>query len=97
AGSAEKGALLTLKFSLPDPVIEKLKTVSLQATIAGSALPPESYTQSGEFTFTREIAPKLLAGEAVHVEFALDKSLPPTGGDQRELGVIVSSVGLEAK
>jgi len=40
----------------------------------------------------------LLNEEALRIDFKLDKSLPPgTGGDQRELGVIVSSVGLEAK
>src|SRR6266849_510982 len=30
-GSAEKGAVLQLKFSIPEPVIAKLKTVSLAA------------------------------------------------------------------
>ena len=34
---------------------------------------------------------------AVNVDFMLDKALPPSPADNRELGVIVSSVGFEAK
>ncbi len=97
AGATENGALLNLRLSVPEPVIDKLRTISLSAAIAGSTLAPESYTQPGEFTYTREIPPKLLAGEAVNVEFTLDKALPPSGADQRELGVVVASVGLESK
>jgi hypothetical protein len=93
----QRGATLSLKFSIPDPVIERLKTVSLSATIGGIALAPESYTQPGEFTYTREIEGRVLAGEAVNIEFTLDKAIPPGEVDQRELGIVVSSVGLEAK
>lgn len=96
-GAAQKGAVLQLKFSVPDAVLSKLKTVSLAATVGGSPLTPESYTQSGEFTYSREVPANVLAGESVKVDFSLDKALPPTGGDQRELGVVVSTVGLSPK
>jgi hypothetical protein len=33
----------------------------------------------------------------VTVDFALDKFLAPGAADQRELGVVVSSIGFEAK
>jgi hypothetical protein len=33
----------------------------------------------------------------VKVDFQLDKAIPPSGQDQRELGVVVNSVSLEAK
>jgi len=82
---------------VPDPIIARLKTVSLSATVGGAKLAPETYTQSGEFTYTREVPATVLGGEAVKVDFALDKSLPPGEVDQRELGVVVSSVGLEPK
>ena len=86
-----------MKFALPDPIIGKLKTVSVGASINGSALPPQTYTQSGEYTYTRDLPPNLLGGEAVKVEFALDKALPPSASDQRELGLVVSAVGFEPK
>ncbi|HWB97471.1 MAG TPA: hypothetical protein VG672_12230, partial [Bryobacteraceae bacterium] len=58
---------------------------------------PQSYNQSGEFTYSREVAPNLLGGESVKVDFSLDKALPPAGTDQRELGLVVSTVGLASK
>ncbi|HLI86907.1 MAG TPA: hypothetical protein VKV17_23575 [Bryobacteraceae bacterium] len=98
AGGAERGATLTLQLAVPDPVISKLKSVSLSGTVGPSALAPETYTKAGQYTYTRDIPANLLSAEAVRVDFQLDKALPPgTNGDQRELGVIVSSVGLEAK
>jgi hypothetical protein len=94
---AKNGAILQLKFALPEPIIGALKMVSVSATLNGTTLPPQSYTQSGEYTYARDVPPNLLGGEAVKVEFALDKALPPSGSDQRELGLVVSSVGFEPK
>ena len=96
-GASQKGATLVLKLSVPDPVIQKLKAVSISAAIGGTQLSPETYTQSGEFTYTRDIDARLLAGEAVNIDFALDKFLAPGEADQRELGVVVTTIGLEAK
>ena len=95
--SAQKGAILQLKFALPDPIIGPLKSVSLSATVNGAALPAETYTKSGEYTYARDVPPNLMAGEAVKVDFALDKALPPSSSDQRELGLVVSVVGFEPK
>ena len=95
--ASKNGATLQLKFALPEPVIGKLKNVSLGASINGTSLPAQTYTQSGEFTYAREVPPNLLGGEAVKVEFALDKALPPGASDQRELGLVVSAVGFEPK
>ena len=98
AGAAERGATLSMQFAVPEPVISRLKTISISGNIGATQLSPETYTQPGSYTYTRDIPASLLNAEALRVDFKLDKSLPPgTGGDQRELGVIVSSVGLEAK
>lgn len=95
--AAEKGALLQLKFSIPEVVLTKLKSLTLTATVDKTALSPETYTQPGEFTYSREVPGKLLAAQAVKVEFALDKTLKPGDSDQRELGVVASTVGFEVK
>jgi hypothetical protein len=98
AGAAERGATLTMQLAVPDAVISRLKTVSLSGNIGATSLSAETYTEQGPYIYTRDIPAKLLTGDGLRVDFKLDKSLPPgTGGDQRELGVIVSSVGLEAK
>jgi hypothetical protein len=98
AGAAERGATLNMQLTVPDAVISRLKTISVSGNIGATQLSPETYTEQGPYTYTRDIPASLLNGEALRIDFKLDKSLPPgTGGDQRELGVIVSSVGLEAK
>ena len=38
-----------------------------------------------------------MQGDAVTLNFALDRFLLPSGEDSRELGVIMSTVGFEAK
>jgi hypothetical protein len=82
---------------VPPVIVEKLKTITLSATIGGSALAPETYTQAGDYTYTRDAAPALLGGESVRVDFQLDKSMPPSGADLRDLGVVVLSAGLGLK
>jgi hypothetical protein len=92
-----KGATLHFKFVIPDAVLSKIKTTSISATVSGTTLSPETYTQPGEFDYTRDVEGKLLPGEAVNVEFTLDKFLTAGMVEQRELGVIATSVGFEAK
>jgi hypothetical protein len=98
AGAAEAGATLVLKFAVPDVIIDRLKAVTVTAVVNGRALPPETYSKPGEHTFSRAVPPEALAAEAVPVDFSLDKFLPPgAAGDSRELGIIVTTIGLEGK
>jgi hypothetical protein len=39
----------------------------------------------------------LLSGDVARVDFSLDKTIPPTAADRRELGVVVSLVGFQPK
>jgi hypothetical protein len=96
-GGSEKGAKLTMKLTVPQVTIDKLKTISLSATAGGSALPPETYTTAGEFQYVRDIPASLLTGDSIRVDFQLDKAIPPSGADLRELGVVASSIGLQSK
>jgi hypothetical protein len=95
--AAERGAVLTLHFSIAEPLIQKLQTISLTAKAGAKVLPPETYTQAGEFVFTRDLDPSLLAADSLTVEFSLDKFAAAGEFDGRELGLIVTSVGLEPK
>jgi hypothetical protein len=97
AGSAEKGGKLQLKLTVPPVAIEKLKGLALSATANGSALAPESYTQPGAYVYTREVPASALTGESVKIDFQLDRAIPPSGGDLRELGIIVLNASLESK
>jgi len=95
-GAAQKGAKLTFKLTIPDVVIQNLKTISLSATVAGSALAPETYTTPGDYIYVRDLPASLMSGDTVRIDFQLDKSMRPGGGDIRELGVIAFNIGLEA-
>jgi len=92
-----KGATLHLKFVLPEAVLSKIKTTSISAKVGTVTLSPETYTQPGEFDYSREVDPKLLSGEVVNVEFNMDKFLTAGMVESRELGVIATSIGFEAK
>ena len=96
-GASQRGATLELSLSLPPVVLEKLKTVSLAASIDGKPLPPESYTQPGPASYKRDIPASMLTGESVKVEFTLDKSWSPGGADQRELGIVANALSLVPK
>lgn len=97
ADAAQRGATLNVQLTVPEATLAKLKTISLSANIGGTPLSPETYTQPGPYTYTRDVPAGLLGSEAVRIDFQTDKALPPTGVDARELGVIVGSVGLDAK
>src|SRR5581483_6878826 len=94
---AAKGATLQLRLTIPPVSMKQLKTVTLSAVVAGTQLSPETYTQAGPFTYTRDVPASALGGSSVKVDFALDKAVPPGPSDQRQLGIIVSTVGFEAK
>jgi hypothetical protein len=96
-GASQKGAKLTVKLTVPPVTIEKLKSISLSATAGGTALAPETYTTPGEYSYVRDIPASVLTGETVRVDFQLDKAMPPSGADRRELGIIVLNIGLESK
>lgn len=93
--AAGKPVTLQLKFVLPEPLMARLNSVTLTATVNGVALPPETYSKAGDQVYTRSVPAAALPDEVVRVDFRLDKALPPDAADRRELGVVVSSVGLE--
>lgn len=97
ANAARNGATLLLQCILPDAVLQKLQSMTLSCSINGTKLQPETYTQAGEQTYSRDVAPQLLTGNAVRVDFSFDKALPSSAGTPRELAAIVTIIGFEAK
>ncbi len=95
ATPAGKPAKLQLKFIIPPPLLARLQSITLNASVNGVSLGPQTYNQAGDQTYTRTIAPAEASGNLIRVDFQLDKALPPDNRDKRELGVVVTSVGLE--
>ncbi len=97
AGASEKGAVLELRYSVPEVLLSKLGPITVTATVNGFGLPPETFSNAGDGVYTHDVAASALRGDAVTVEFSVDKSLPPSEQDSRELALIVSSIGLLPK
>ncbi len=96
-GAAQKGASLIMKFAVAEPSIQKFGSVTVSAKLDTMDLPPEKFTAPGPATYTREIPAAALAGESVTVVFKVDKFIPSSDADQRDLGVIVQLIGLAVK
>ncbi len=85
---------LTLQLYLPDSIIQKLGAMTLTARVGNHQLAPETYARPGQYVFQRDLQPGWLKPGPNRFEFALDKSLPPTPADDRELGVVVLSASM---
>ena len=96
-GSAIKGANLTLSFTVPEVVISQLHSVTLSASVQGTQFAPEVYKNAGKAIYRRDVPASMLSGNAVRVDFALNRVMVPGKGDTRELGIIADRVGLEVK
>jgi hypothetical protein len=96
AATAGKRTDIALTFNVPDAIIQKLKSITLYASINGHNLSSATYTNPGDYSYVQEVPPASLASEKVSVDFHLDKALPPTAGDPRELGIVVSAVRLKS-
>ena len=95
--AARKGAVLMLRFGIPETSIAALHSIQISALVNGVALTPREYTRAGEFEFVRDVPASAFRGGDTAVDFSLDKALPAGGNERRELGVIVNTVGFESK
>jgi hypothetical protein len=97
ARAAATGASLQLKFTIPDVMFNRVGPMTISARVNGLDLGPQTYSQTGDFNYTRDVPATALSGDAVSVDFHVDKGLPPSDQDTRELAIIVTAVGLLPK
>jgi hypothetical protein len=97
AHAAQQGATLEFHLTVPAANIQKLGAITLSASVGSTALAPETYSQAGPHTYRRDVPASALTGDAVRIDFQVDKAIPPGDMDKRELGVVASSVALAAK
>jgi hypothetical protein len=69
----------------------------MSSAVNGTPLSPETYSKAGEQIYMRDVPAAALAKDPAMVEFKLDKAMPPADHDVRELGVVASVIGFEAK
>jgi hypothetical protein len=71
--------------------------MTLAAKVGGTELPPDTFTTAGNHEFRRDLPRSSMDKDIVYVDFSLDRYLAPSARDGRELGVVVTSLGLEPK
>ena len=96
-GAAQNGAKLELHFTLHDAVVGKLGPITVSATVNGTAIASETFSQPGDCVYSHEVPASALGSDVVTVEFSTDKALPPTDKDKRELALVVKTIGLVPK
>ena len=97
AGSDQRGATLELKFTIPDVMFNRVGAMTVDAHVNGLDLGPEKYTSAGVYSYRRDVPAAQLGAAAVAIDFSVDKGLPPSDQDTRELSLVVSSIGLLPK
>ena len=96
-GAAGNGAKLRVDLYIPDVLIQQLGPMNLSASIDGRSLDAEKFTEPGLHQYRRDIPAAWLDSNIIPVNFSLDKSAPPVGVMGRELGIVVSAIGLIPK
>jgi len=88
---------LSMQIFVPEISIHTLGSLTLSGSVAGHALAPMTYTSTGAYSYTRDIPADWIASGLNRLEFEVDKHLGPSPDDNRELGIVVSRISLEAK
>jgi hypothetical protein len=97
ANANRKGAKLELVLYIPESEIAKLGPMTLSANVDEHPLAPQTFSAGGQYTFARDVPPDALRSNLVPVIFTLDKAVPPSAEDVRELGAVVSLAALTTK
>lgn len=95
--ASQHGAMLRLRFAIPEVVLQKLGQVTLSAAAGGQTLSPQTYSKAGPAEYARAVSASALTADAVTAEFTLDRALASGTGDSRELGIVASEVALSPR
>ncbi len=95
--SPQKGATLQMSFTIPEVIFNRVGPITVTARVNGTDAGSQTFSSAGAQTFSHDVPGSALGGDVVAVDFALDKSLPPNEQDSRELGLVVSTIGLTSK
>jgi hypothetical protein len=91
-GSGQSGARLHLRFFVPDHEIQALGSIKLTAQISAYRLHSMRVRRGGSYEYIADVPKDALFADILSVDFILNKAMPPSERDARELGVVVSSI-----
>lgn len=86
---------LELVFTVPETTIAALGSVTVSASLEGVGLGSVTISEPREnIVFTSGVPSKLIGTKPLLAEFSLDKAVPPSEQDARELGIVAISIAL---
>lgn len=88
------GPLLRLACTLPGHVVSPDRPLRIGVTAGDADLGVDTVAAPGKHVLTRVIPQEALRDGAVLVQFSLDRAIPPSDRDARELGLVVASISL---
>ncbi len=96
-GAAARGGVVKIQFGVSEAVLAKMGPLAVTVSAAGQTLGTETYAKPGDAVFEKDVPAALLTGESLTFEVTVEKPLPPTGADQRELAIVFRAASLAAK
>jgi hypothetical protein len=95
--AAQHGGTLTFSFTIPEVVNQKLGKIAMTVSSGGKKLNSDSFSTAGAHTLTADVPADLLIKDTATFDFDLDKTMPASANDSRELGVVATAISLESK
>jgi hypothetical protein len=92
---AANARTLSLRFFVPQAVVQRTGVLEMRVQINGVELQPARYSTEGIFVYAEGIPRNALNAARGLVEFELSGALPPDESDGRERGVIVDLLRIE--
>jgi len=89
--TSRQAASITLSVNVPEAEIRKLGAIKMSIRVGEHELAPETFSRAGDYSVTRSLE----GGN--RFDFQLDKTLPPTAADNRELGIIFVGARLDLR
>jgi hypothetical protein len=94
--AGKTGAMLDFRFAIPESLLAKTGPLTLCAVVDERvSLLCQTYSKPGDYSYAADLPPN--AANPVTLEFEVDKSIPPSSSDKRELSLLAQSVGVVAK
>lgn len=87
------GAVLEVRLYLPENLILKVGAPTLEIWLDGKLLSAARLPRAGEYVLKEQVVPARSPAGPAQVELRLDRSMPPSGSEQRQLGAVVTGVG----
>jgi hypothetical protein len=91
--SSRPAVSITVHVNVPEQAIQKLGTITMSIRVGEHVLAQETFSQPGDYNVTRNLD----SGWEHQFKFHLDKTLPATSADERELGIIFVGAKLDLR